>query len=336
MAKSRLHELSEHGVSVWIDSISREWIEDGFLAKLMRDDAVVGVTSNPTIFQKAMAEGDRYDAQLREVAQQVDDPTEIFFALAAEDIRDACDILRPVWDEGGGQDGYVSLEVDPGLAYDRERDTRAGAALSRGDRPPEPVRQDPRHRARPRRDRGRDRAGQVDQRHAHLLARPLPRRRRGVHPRARAARGGGRRPVPRRLRGELLRLARRHRGGQAPRGDRQRRAARGSSRSRTRSSPTSTTSRRSRGERWERLAAAGRGEAALPLGLDLDEEPRLPRRHVRRGADRAGDGQHDAARDDRGLPGSRRGARRHAARGRRRGERSCSRSCARPASTTTT
>ena len=121
MAKSRLHDLSEHGVSVWIDSISREWIEDGFLAKLMRDDAVVGVTSNPTIFQKAMAEGDRYDAQLREVAQQVDDPTEIFFALAAEDIKDACDILRPVWDEGGGQDGYVSLEVDPGLAYDRER-----------------------------------------------------------------------------------------------------------------------------------------------------------------------------------------------------------------------
>ncbi len=121
MTKSRLHELSEHGVSVWIDSISREWIEDGFLAKLMRDDAVVGVTSNPTIFQKAMAEGDRYDAQLREVAPQVDDPTELFFALAAEDIKDACDILRPVWDEGGGQDGYVSLEVEPGLAYDRER-----------------------------------------------------------------------------------------------------------------------------------------------------------------------------------------------------------------------
>jgi transaldolase len=121
MAKSRLHELSGRGVSVWIDSISRPWLEDGFLAKLIRDDAVVGVTSNPTIFQKAMAEGDRYDAQLRDVLKHEDDPTEIFFTLAGEDIRNACDVLRPVWDEGGGQDGYVSLEVDPGLAYDRER-----------------------------------------------------------------------------------------------------------------------------------------------------------------------------------------------------------------------
>ena len=120
MAKSRLGELSKAGVSVWIDSLSREMLENGELQALVDKDSVVGVTSNPTIFQKAMAEGDWYDEQLAEVAKTVDDPTEIFLQLAMEDIRRACDLMRPVWDGGGGQDGYVSLEVDPTLAYDRE------------------------------------------------------------------------------------------------------------------------------------------------------------------------------------------------------------------------
>ncbi|MCP9485660.1 MAG: transaldolase [Gaiellaceae bacterium MAG52_C11] len=121
MAKSRLHELSEAGVSVWIDSLSRELLETGELARLIEEDAVVGVTSNPTIFQKALSAGDRYDEQLKEILSSEDDPTEIFLRLAIEDVKDACDLLRPVWDGGGGQDGYVSLEVDPTLAYDRER-----------------------------------------------------------------------------------------------------------------------------------------------------------------------------------------------------------------------
>jgi transaldolase len=120
MATSRLHDLSEHGVSVWIDSLSREMLETGQLARLMEEDAVVGVTSNPTIFQKALAEGDWYDTQLQEAAKETDEPTELFLALAEEDIRDACDLLAPVWKRTGGVDGYVSLEVDPGLAYDRE------------------------------------------------------------------------------------------------------------------------------------------------------------------------------------------------------------------------
>ncbi len=120
MNRSRLHELSEHGVSVWIDSLSREMLETGALARLMSEDAVVGVTSNPTIFQKALAEGDWYDEQLRVAAEQIDDPVELFLALAQEDIRDACDLLEPVWEQTGGVDGYVSLEVDPTLAYDRE------------------------------------------------------------------------------------------------------------------------------------------------------------------------------------------------------------------------
>jgi transaldolase len=121
MAKSRLHELSEQGVSVWIDSLSREMLETGELARLMKEDAVVGVTSNPTIFQKALSTGDWYDEQLQALAQTEDDAAEIFLRLAIEDIKRACDLLRPVWDGGKGQDGYVSLEVDPNLAYDRER-----------------------------------------------------------------------------------------------------------------------------------------------------------------------------------------------------------------------
>ncbi len=120
MAKSRLHELSEQGVSVWIDSLSRELLETGELARLMKEDAVVGVTSNPTIFQKALSSGDWYDERLAEVLKSEDDPTEIFLQLAMEDIRDACELMRPVWDGAEGLDGWVSLEVDPTLAYERE------------------------------------------------------------------------------------------------------------------------------------------------------------------------------------------------------------------------
>ena len=120
MTKSRLHELSEKGQSVWIDSISREWLREGFLDELVREHAVVGVTSNPTIFQKSLAEGDWYDEQLREVPRSEQDLKEVFYGLAVDDIRDACDVLRPVWDGGGGQDGYVSMEVDPTIAYEQQ------------------------------------------------------------------------------------------------------------------------------------------------------------------------------------------------------------------------
>jgi len=120
MAKSRLHQLSELGQSVWIDFLSRHMLRSGELARMMEEDAVVGVTSNPTIFQKAISEGDLYDDQLREVLAEEDDAKEVFLRLAVKDVRDACDLLRKVWDGGGGQDGYVSIEVDPNLAYDTE------------------------------------------------------------------------------------------------------------------------------------------------------------------------------------------------------------------------
>ena len=120
MPKSNLHELHDAGVSPWIDSVSREMLETGELERLLKEDSIVGVTSNPTIFQKALSTGEWYDEQLGELLQTEDDPTEIFLQLAMEDIRRACDVLRPVWDGGKGEDGYVSLEVDPTLAYDRE------------------------------------------------------------------------------------------------------------------------------------------------------------------------------------------------------------------------
>jgi transaldolase len=86
----------------------------------MDEDALTGVTSNPTIFQKAMAEGEWYDDQLREVLKEEDDLKEIFLQLAMVDIEEACDLFRSVWDGGKGKDGYISMEVDPNLAYETD------------------------------------------------------------------------------------------------------------------------------------------------------------------------------------------------------------------------
>jgi transaldolase len=127
--KSKLHKLSELGQSIWIDFLSRDMLHSGELARMMKQDAVVGVTSNPTIFQKAISAGDAYDEQLREVLAEERDPKEIFLRLAVQDVNEALDLLRPVWDEGSGKDGYVSLEVDPNLAYDTEGTTAEAVRL---------------------------------------------------------------------------------------------------------------------------------------------------------------------------------------------------------------
>jgi transaldolase len=118
---SNLHKLSALGQSVWIDYLSRDLLDTGELARMMKDDAIVGVTSNPTIFQKAISQGERYDEQLKEVLDSGEtDAKEIFLQLSSRDIANACDLLRPIWEEGNGLDGYVSWEVDPNLAYDRD------------------------------------------------------------------------------------------------------------------------------------------------------------------------------------------------------------------------
>src|SRR5271170_1402066 len=118
MGSSPLSHLSALGQSVWIDYLSRESIREGHLKHLIDEDSVVGATSNPTIFQKAMTAGNAYDEQLRKEAGRGSNVKETFWALAERDIKDACDLFREVWDGGSGRDGYVSLEVDPGLAYD--------------------------------------------------------------------------------------------------------------------------------------------------------------------------------------------------------------------------
>jgi transaldolase len=117
MAESRLQQLSARGQSVWIDYLSRDLLETGELKRMMDEDAVVGVTSNPTIFQKAISQGSAYDEQIKELLEHEQDPKEIFLHLAVRDVENALDLLAPVH-EGNAEDGYVSLEVDPNLASD--------------------------------------------------------------------------------------------------------------------------------------------------------------------------------------------------------------------------
>jgi transaldolase len=119
MAESNLNKLSKRGQSVWIDSLSRTMLDSGKLAQLMKEDAVVGQTTNPTIFQKAISEGDAYDEQLKELLETETDPKEIFLHLSAQDVERALDLFAKVH-EANAQDGFVSWEVDPTLAYDRE------------------------------------------------------------------------------------------------------------------------------------------------------------------------------------------------------------------------
>src|SRR3954452_17600525 len=118
MPDSRLHRLSALGQSVWIDFLSRNLVHQDGLARMMEEDAVTGVTSNPTIFQKAISEGSAYDEQLRDLVEDEEDAKEIFIALAGRDVGDACDLMRSAWDGGEGLRGYVSMEVDPTLAHD--------------------------------------------------------------------------------------------------------------------------------------------------------------------------------------------------------------------------
>jgi transaldolase len=115
---SRLHRLSELGQSVWIDFLSRDLLESGALARAVRDDAVVGVTSNPTIFEKALSRSDAYDAQL--ASRGGGDVKRAFLSLAMRDVANACDLLRLVWEQTEARDGYVSIEVDPNLAADAD------------------------------------------------------------------------------------------------------------------------------------------------------------------------------------------------------------------------
>jgi transaldolase len=115
---NRLREIEALGQAVWIDNINRELLEDGILQRLVDEDGISGVTSNPTIFEKAMGHSDRYDEGFKRVLSDTQDPREIFFRLAFDDIRGAADVLRSTYEATEGQDGYVSFELPPELALD--------------------------------------------------------------------------------------------------------------------------------------------------------------------------------------------------------------------------
>ena len=124
-----LQQLTEAGVSIWLDDLSRERIETGNLAELAKNDHVVGVTTNPSIFAAALSEGERYDDQVRELAAQDKDVDEVVFALTTTDVRNACDVIREVYDATNGVDGRVSIEVDPRMAHDTDATNTAAKAL---------------------------------------------------------------------------------------------------------------------------------------------------------------------------------------------------------------
>lgn len=119
MGANPLHELEKLGVSVWLDYLSRDIINSGKLKGLVAEDGLSGVTSNPTIFMKAITGSTEYDSPLKEMIEKGErDPKELFLGLALRDIADAADILRPVYMKDRGSNGFISIEVSPDLAYD--------------------------------------------------------------------------------------------------------------------------------------------------------------------------------------------------------------------------
>ncbi len=125
----RLKALADAGVSIWLDDLSRERIESGNLADLVKNSSVVGVTTNPTIFAAALSEGERYDAQLGELVAGSKSIDDAIFELTTTDVRNACDILADTWKATDGVDGRVSIEVSPHLAFDTDATVAAAKQL---------------------------------------------------------------------------------------------------------------------------------------------------------------------------------------------------------------
>lgn len=126
---SKTQELSDIGVSIWLDDLSRERIKSGGLQKLIDDRNVVGVTTNPTIFANALATGNAYDDKVAELAKKGTSVHDAVFEIITSDVADACDVFRPVYDATNGQDGRVSIEVEPGLAHDTAGTTAQASQL---------------------------------------------------------------------------------------------------------------------------------------------------------------------------------------------------------------
>ena len=129
MSAETLKQLTDAGVAIWLDDLSRERLVTGTLATLVRDSHVVGVTTNPTIFQKAITGSDTYDEQVRDLARRGVDVGEALRAITTYDVRWGCDVLRPAYDASDGVDGRVSIEVDPRIAHQTERTVAEARAL---------------------------------------------------------------------------------------------------------------------------------------------------------------------------------------------------------------
>lgn len=127
--ENTVHDTYILGQSIWLDSITRSWIEDGELAQMVDELSIVGVTSNPTIFAGALATSKRYDADIRELSQRGLNEREIFTELAVNDIRGACDVLLPIYESSGHTDGMVSIEIEPDLAHNTEQSIARGREL---------------------------------------------------------------------------------------------------------------------------------------------------------------------------------------------------------------
>ncbi|MHA7651958.1 transaldolase [Mycobacterium sp. ML4] len=126
---SNLAALSAAGVSVWLDDLSRDRIKSGNLQELIDTRSVVGVTTNPSIFQKALADSDTYNDQIAELAERGADVDATIRTVTTDDVRNACDVLRPQWESSDGVDGRVSIEVDPRLAHDTDKTTQQAVEL---------------------------------------------------------------------------------------------------------------------------------------------------------------------------------------------------------------
>ena len=130
MTNDNLQALSDAGVSIWLDDLSRDRLDSGNLAELVKVRNVVGVTTNPTIFQMALSQGTAYDDQLEKLAAAGKNVDETVFALTTDDVRNACDVMASVYDATDGVDGRVSIEVDPRLAHDTEKTVEQAKQLA--------------------------------------------------------------------------------------------------------------------------------------------------------------------------------------------------------------
>ena len=144
-ATQQLHDL---GQSLWLDNITRDLLTSGTLKRYIDELSVTGLTSNPTIFDHAIKNSTAYDATIRRKLKQGKSGEDLFFDLALEDITQAADLFRPIYERTCGVDGWVSLEVSPLLAYDTTTTHRRGQGAARPRRTAQPLHQDPRHQGR--------------------------------------------------------------------------------------------------------------------------------------------------------------------------------------------